>query len=225
MAFLPLAASLLPAAWQIGSGIYQNIQGNQVKVQDTRPQEFREMVDMRRQQAGSQLMPGQKTAEARIDQNAANAVAAAQQSGSGPSGVLAALSRIGQQANQSTVALTDQAAGYQMQNKDKLAGALAQDAQWQANDLQAANRERAALKQASATNFFGGLSTLGTAGAYWYGQDLGKTQDTGTIGAETLQNYGPGGIYDPNQRMRLGGGIWENLRVGGMGGYSNPVFR
>ncbi|QHL86271.1 hypothetical protein GU926_01940 [Nibribacter ruber] len=128
---------------------------------------------------------------------------------------MAGITKLGQQANQASSQLADQAAGFQMQARDKLAGALAQDAQWQASDLANANRERAALKQASATNLFGALSTLGTVGAYASSGGFDKDPITGRTpklpGQSTLNNYGAGGLYDLNQTMQIGLGGLGNI--------------
>ncbi|QHL86272.1 hypothetical protein GU926_01945 [Nibribacter ruber] len=72
LALLPLLATASPGLWQAFSGGIQGINANKVKPIDTRPQEFKEMLAMRRQQAGSAFMPGQASSENRINQNMAN---------------------------------------------------------------------------------------------------------------------------------------------------------
>ncbi|MGV3538378.1 MAG: hypothetical protein ACO1OQ_01115 [Rufibacter sp.] len=203
MQFLPLLMSSAPALFQSFTGGKQLFDANKVKLQDTRSEAHKEELALRRQQAGSALMPGQKAAESQVQQNMANSAAALTQSGTGASGVLAGLSRLNQNTNQATNQLATQGAAFQNQAKDKLVGALRQDSAWRAQDLANYNREKAALKQAGITNLFGGLSTLGTVGNYaaagLFDKDKKANDWQGLIGANTINQYGTGGTYDPNQ--------------------------
>lgn len=135
---------------------------------------------MARQQANSALMPGQKAAESQINQNAANSASALMQSGTGASGILAGLSKLNQGTNQATNQLASQSAGYQSQQKDRLSNVLRQDAAWQQQDLQNAQKEKAALKQAAATNIFGGLSSAAGTAIYGHGGGFKKDPITNT---------------------------------------------
>lgn len=163
---LPFLLSALPGLFQVGSGLYQANQASKVRTQDTRTDSFREALALDRQRANSQRFAGQSNAENRINQGAANAINTAMQSGTGASGVLAAATRINQNQNNAFNQLADRAQAVQQGNQDRLRSTLQQDAAWQARDREAAQRERAALTQGAAQNLFGGLSTLGTVGAY-----------------------------------------------------------
>lgn len=216
---LPLLATAAPGLWQGISGIIQGSKANKVRLQDTRPDSLKEEVAIRRQAANSALMPGQKAAESNIRQNAANSAAALAQAGTGSSGILAGLSRLNQNTNQATQQLATQAAGYQDQARNQLVGSLRQDAVYRTADQNAFNREKAALKQASAANLFGGLSTLGSVGAYGAMGGFTKDPITGVTPGLTAMNAqmnpaqpNNGGYgYDPNQSMMTGIGAWGKL--------------
>lgn len=220
---LPFLLSALPAAFQIGAGLLQGNQADKVRVQDTRTDSFKEALAFDRQRANSQRFAGQSNAENRINQGAANALNVAMQSGTGASGVLAAATRINQNQNNAFNQLADRAQSVQQQNQDRLRGTLQQDAQWQARDRETAARERAALTQGSAQNLFGGLSTLGTVGAFALGGGFNTNPTTGTSAyASNLMNQTQiptnGGMgYDPNQQMPIGVGQWGRLRSGNTG--------
>lgn len=224
LALLGGLASAAPGVFQGITGLFQGRQANRVKVQDTRPQSFLEELALRRQQANSQRFAGQGTAENNIRQSAANSMSAAQQAGTGASGVLAAATRVNQNTNASFGSLADRAAAYQEQNRDRLSGALRQDAAYRQNDQENANRERASLRQARATNLFGMVSTLGSVGAYATGGGFKANPETGISNFVSQQSRPAidesGGLYNPNQPMPLGVG-W----LGRIHGASNGVWR
>lgn len=207
-AAFPLLAAAVSSMMQLFSGGKQWIDSNKVKTQDTRTDSLKEMTALARQQANSQLFPGQKAAESQINQNAANSASALMQSGTGASGILAGLSKLNQGTNQATNQLATQAAGFQSQQKDRLSNVLRQDAAWQQQDLQSAQKEKAALKQAGATNIFGGLSSA--AGAAIYGMDAANNQvnadwmNTGLTQQTELPHTQPKNLFPGLQSMSPG---------------------
>lgn len=161
-----LALASLPAIQQGISGIGQKVKAGKVKVRDTRPAAHLEELAMRRLAANNQRLPGQGAAEERIAQGEANTYSNALQAGTSGANILAALTQLNRNSAGARNNLSTQAAQFQQNNQDKLAGTLRQDAAYRQNDFQTATREKAALTEASNRNLYSSVSSLASVGMY-----------------------------------------------------------
>lgn len=181
--FIALAQLGLAAAPSIYKGISGLFQSNAVvKKRDTTPAAFTESLDLARQAANSNRMPGQGAAENRIAQQTASVNAGALRAGGSSSDVLAALAGSDAQAQQSLAALSDRSEAYRQQQQGVLRQGLAQQAAYQKADQDNADREQGALKEAGQRNIYGAVDGLSQLGVYALGKYGGG--DTGIPGTK-----------------------------------------
>lgn len=201
---IPLIAGALlaglPALQQIGSGIGQASKARKLRLEDTRPESFKEELAMRRLDANNQRMPGQAAAEERIAQGEANAYSNMVQSGTSSANVLAGLNSLNRNTGAARNNLSTQAAQFQQGSRERLVGTLRQDANYRQQDLQTFNRSKAALKEASNRNIYGGLSTAATVGMYGLTGGFNSLGSSSSSGAAYANGgLGLGSSFSQNQ--------------------------
>jgi hypothetical protein len=162
LASLGLAAGT--GAFQIFKGLRQAKEARKLRLQDNTPAAFKEELEASRLAANNQRLPGEGQIVDRINAGFTNGVNNAIQAGTGSAGILSAVGRLDQNRNNSILGLGQQAAQYQLGQQNRLSGNLRQQAAYQQQDRDAFNREKAALKEASSRNIFGGISTVAGAG-------------------------------------------------------------
>lgn len=193
------AAQALPKLWQ---AFTQNSAIDNVKLQDSRPESFKEKLAMSRQAANTARLPGQSYQENRLAQGQAGAVQNARLGAASSSDFLASAGAADARRQQGEQQLGIQGLQYQDQSKQRLGQALDQDAAYRTADLNNYNREKAALTQGAAENLNNAVG--GAAGyaalAYNMGQDGGMASQGGAFdGARTpaLDMSGGVGPYTP----------------------------
>lgn len=213
MPLLPLALAAAPGLLQIGQGIFQNGASKRVKYQDLTPEAFKEELAASRLSANNQRMPGEGAAVDRINAGVANSYNNAVQAGTGSAGILSTLGRLNANRNSALVGLGQQAAQFRLGQQARLSQNLRQQANYQQQSRDAFNREKSALKQAAATNIFGGVSTIAgagiTAATGGFSKDAAKTATAGT-GTPATTAYNPADIEAilNYQKYRRGSGMY-----------------
>jgi hypothetical protein len=161
---LSVGLAAAPGAYQVFKGLRQAKEARKLRYQDLTPAAFQEELANSRLAANNQRMPGMGLATDKINQGFSNSMNNAVQAGTGSAGILATLGRLDQNRNSAFLSLGQQAAQFQNAQQGRLSGNLRQQAAYQQQSRDAFNRERAALKEASSRNTFGGLSTIAGAG-------------------------------------------------------------
>jgi hypothetical protein len=166
---LPLALSLLPAAYQIGQGIYQKSQAKKLKESTFVPPELTMNRDLAQQQAFSRRAPGQGFAEEQIRRNTANTISAGQRSFGGDANKAAAVaSAANAQANDATSRLAAQGQQFSENALGRLSGANMAIAGQKRQNRNEFNAAKSQLIAASNQNIFNGISNAASAGLTSY---------------------------------------------------------
>lgn len=163
MAF-PLLA-LLPAAFQIGQGIYQNAEANNLKESKYIPPELRMNRDLARTQRLSKRAPGAATAEENVRRNLATTLSASRRAYGGDAGKMAAVaSAASGQANDANARIatmgerfSEGALGREMSANREIAGV-------QERNRREYSQTKAKLYESSGQNLFGGISNVASYG-------------------------------------------------------------
>lgn len=199
MAF-PLLA-LLPAAFQIGQGISQNIEANNLKESKYIPPELRMNRDLARTQRFSKRAPGAATAEENVRRNLATTLSASRRAYGGDAGKMAAVaSAASGQANDANARIatmgerfSEGALGREMSANREIAGV-------QERNRREYSQTKAKLYESSGQNLFGGISNVasyGIAGGF-DGIDSSikkKANESIALGKDITKKGGDGSLY------------------------------
>lgn len=228
---LPLALSLLPAAYQIGQGLYQKSQAKKLKESTFVPPELLMNRDLANQQAYSRRAPGQAFAEEQIRRNTANTISAGQRSFGGDANKAAAVaSSANAQANDATARLAGQGAQFSEQAFGRMANAnqaIAGQKRQNRNEFNAAKSE---LLAASNQNIFNGISNVASAGLTSY---LGG-KGAGSMSTPSAPASGGRAAWSDYLNMKNGyvqddQGVWRmpgfSSQKGGSTGWRTPGFK
>lgn len=167
---LPLIASLIPAAYQLGSGIYQGIKAanmNPVRPTYDIPQSEKDALLNAKVMGSLTRLPGQTTMEQNQAAAAGTAYSQAREAAQDPNSLLSSISKIGANEMAGQRQIGTQAAQQYNTNQAMLRGALGrygqfEDKQWQLNEMQPFMDEakaQAALIQAQNQNIYGATTS------------------------------------------------------------------
>jgi len=231
---LPLALSLLPAAFQVGQGFYQKSQAKKLKESTFVPPELLMNRDLANQQAYSRRAPGQAFAEEQIRRNTANTISAGQRSFGGDANKAAAVaSAANAQANDATARLAGQGAQFSEQAFGRMANAnqaIAGQKRQNRNEFNAAKSE---LLAASNQNLFNGISNAASAGLTAYLGGMGEGGHKGAMAAGSMPASGGRAAWSDYLNMKNGyvqddQGVWRmpgfSSQRGGSTGWRAPGF-
>lgn len=169
MAIIPLAASLLPAAYQIGQGFYQKNQAKKLKESTFVPPELLMNRDLAAQQGYSRRAPGQAFAEEGVRRNTATVISAANRNFGGDVNKSAAVAAAaGAQANDDLRRIAADGARFSERAFDRVADANVRIAGEKRRNRDEFNTAKAALIEAGNQNMFSGLSNVASAGLTHY---------------------------------------------------------
>lgn len=237
---LPLALSLLPAAYQIGQGIYQKSQAKKLKESTYVPPELLLNRDLAAQQAYSRRAPGQAQAESQIRRNTANTISAGQRSFGGDANKAAAVaSAANAQANDATARLAGQGAQFSENAFGRMANANSAIAGQKRQNRNEFNAAKAELISASNQNIFNGITNAASAGltSYLAGGGGGASNAGGSSAAPTpatggrsvwmdYLNQKNGYVQDEYGVWRQPGGMNPNRYMSyGQGRMATPAYR
>jgi len=169
---LLLAAAAAPSIYKGLAGLFQLNQD--VKKRDSTPDAFKESLALARQAANTNRLPGEGQQVDRIAQGTAAVQAGALRAGGSSSDVLASLAAADAQQSRSLSELGVRSEAYHQQQQGQLRQGLAQQAQYQQNDQQNFEREKAALQEGGKRNVFGAIDGLSQVGAYALGKGPGS---------------------------------------------------
>jgi len=202
--------SLILAALQAGTGIYQLFKGNQAK-EEVRPEyktpkEVTDMLGIAKQQSGSD-MPGYNLAKSNIDQQGATSFSRAKESASSGSDLLGFLSASGVSSNRALNQLSAANEQYHTSAQDKLKNALLTTAgfkekEFNLNEMQPyldSMRTSAVMTEGGMQNIFGAAS------GYMNNYANSKYMDWLTGGNKDQTNTAGWGILKPNSGTRAYG--------------------
>jgi len=159
----PLLA-LLPAAFQIGQGIFQNAEANNLKESQYVPPELRMKRQLAQQQAFSRRAPGTAQAEEQNRRNLATSLSQARRNFGGDAGKMAAISSgaVGQ-ANDATARLQAQGQQFSENAFARMGQADSEIANVKERNRREFNQTKAELYRASGQNLFNAVSNVGSA--------------------------------------------------------------
>lgn len=160
---LPLL-SLLPAAFQLGQGIFQNAEANNLKESQFIPPELRMKRQLAQQQAFSRRAPGTGQAEEQSRRNLATSLSQARRNFGGDAGKMAAISAgaVGQ-ANDATARLQAQGQQFSENAFARMGQADSEIAGVKERNRREYNQTKAELYRASGQNLFNAASNIGSA--------------------------------------------------------------
>jgi hypothetical protein len=165
----PLVASLLPAAFQIGQGIYQKSQAKKLKESTFIPPELLMNRDLAQQQAFSRRAPGAAQAESNVRRNLATTIAAGQRSFGGDANKVAAITAgANAQANDANAQIAAQGQQFSENAFGRIAQANNGIAAQKRQNRMEFNAAKAELLSSSNQNIFNGINNAASAGLTSY---------------------------------------------------------
>lgn len=163
-AIFPLLA-LLPAAFQLGQGIYQNAEANKLKESTYIPPQLRMKRELAQQQAFSRRAPGAALAEEQNRRNLATSLSAARRNFGGDVNKIAAISSAaGAQAQDANARIAAQGQQFSENAFARIGQADSEIAGVQERNRRQYEQTKAELYRASGQNLFGGISNVATFG-------------------------------------------------------------
>lgn len=219
-----LAASLIPAAVQLGTSLYQMYQGNKLgktaRPDSVTPQAATQALNNAKMMASMTELPGQSRIEDKLAGDTASATDAIKQMGGGASGMGAIVDAYANENKQKS-ALEVEAANLWNANQGALRGQLGniagyQDAATQRaiNEYNTTMGESSDLKGAAISNLFG--AAKGGVNSYINNEMLKNAKQGLEDGTLTQEEY---------ERLMAGGGInyyMFNSLLNNGNGYTNP---